>query len=170
MVAPVNPPPGAASGAAIGAPGLRVHLPAPDYTQPLLEPSGEQRERILLLLSALYGRKRAEACWPELLRLMRVYYAHKTAEMLEADRSFDSRERFTEKDCVLITYGDLLHATGKRPLELLGEFAGRFGRGFVNTIHRFLLPYSPISPVIDYEEVDLAPNLGRHRAAVGASA
>jgi sucrose phosphorylase len=92
---------------------------------------------------------------------MRVYYAHKTPAMVEADLTFDPRERLTEKDVVLITYGDLLHAPGKRPLEVLAEFAGRFGRGFVNTIH--LLPFFPYSSdrgfsVIDYDEVD--PRLG----------
>jgi sucrose phosphorylase len=159
--APVNPPAGAPAGSAVAPPELRVHLPAPDYTRPLLEPGAEPRERILQQLAVLYGRKRAEACWPELLRLMRVYHAHKTPEMLEADRSFEPPERFTEKDVVLITYGDLLHAPGRRPLELLAEFAGRFGRGFVNTIH--LLPFFPYSSdrgfaVVDYEEVD--PRLG----------
>lgn len=160
-VAPVNPPPDAPKGAVVGPLELRVHLPAPDYTRPLLEPTAEQRERILRQLTVLYGRKRGEACWPELLRLMRVYYAHKTPAMIEADLTFDPRERLTEKDVVLITYGDLLHAPGKRPLEVLAEFAGRFGRGFVNTIH--LLPFFPYSSdrgfsVIDYDEVD--PRLG----------
>jgi len=145
----------------VGPPDLRVHLPAPDYTRPLLEPTAEHQERILRQLAVLYGRKRAEASWPELLRLMRVYYAHKTPAMIEADRAFDPRERLTEKDVVLITYGDLLHAPGKRPLEVLAEFAGRFGRGFVSTIH--LLPFFPYSSdrgfsVIDYDEVD--PRLG----------
>src|SRR5262245_57162645 len=45
--APVNPPPGAPAGTASAPAELRVHLPAPDYARPLLEPSAEQRERIL---------------------------------------------------------------------------------------------------------------------------
>lgn len=160
-VAPVNPPPGAPQGAVLGPPDLRLHLPAPDYTRPLFEATAAQRERILQQLGVLYGRKRAEATWPELLRLMRVYHAHKTPEMIEADRVFDPRERFSEKDVVLITYGDLLQVPGQRPLETLADFASRFGRGFVNTIH--VLPFFPYSSdrgfsVIDHEEVD--PRLG----------
>lgn len=159
--APVNPPPGAQKGAHLGPPGLRLHLPSPDYSRPLLEPSSEQRARILEQLAVLYGRRRADACWPELLRLMRVYYAHKTGEMIEAERAFDPRARFAEKDVVLITYGDLLSAPAERPLQTLADFAGRFGRGFVNTIH--LLPFFPCSSdrgfsVVDYLEVD--PRLG----------
>jgi sucrose phosphorylase len=160
-VAPVNPPPGAPQGAVLGPPELRLHLPAPDYARPLFEATTELRERTLQQLGVLYGRKRAEACWPELQRLMRVYYAHKTPAMIEADRGFDPRGRWSEKDVVLITYGDLLQAPGQRPLETLADFAGRFGRGFVNTIH--VLPFFPYSSdrgfsVIDHEEVD--PRLG----------
>ena len=159
--APVNPPPGAPQGAALGPPDIRLHLPAPDYTRPLFEATAEQRERILRQLTLLYGAKRAEACWPELLRLMQVYYAHKTPEMVEADRAAAPGEHFSEKDVVLITYGDLLHVPGQRPLETLADFASRFGRGFVNTIH--VLPFFPYSSdrgfsVIDHEEVD--PRLG----------
>lgn len=159
--APVNPPPGAQKGALLGPPSVRLHLPSPDYSRPLLEPSAEQRRRILEQLAVLYGRKRAEACWPELLRLMRVYYAHKTSEMIDTDRAFDPRARLSEKDVILITYGDLLFAADERPLQTLAEFARRFGRGFINTIH--LLPFFPYSSdrgfsVVDYLEVD--PRLG----------
>jgi sucrose phosphorylase len=159
--APVNPPPGAAKGALAGPASLRLHLPSPDYSRPLLEPRDEQRRRILEQLAVLYGRKRADACWPELLRLLRVYYAHKTAAMIEADNRFDARARFNEQDVVLITYGDLLFTPGERPLQTLAAFAGRFGRGFINTVH--LLPFFPYSSdrgfsVVDYLEVD--PRLG----------
>ena len=50
----------------------------------------------------------AKATMPELERLLKVHYAHKTPEMIEAEKNFDPEERFTEKDLILITYGDLL--------------------------------------------------------------
>ena len=139
----------------------RRHLPAPDYTRPLLDPSPAQRERLLELLTALYGRAGAESCFPELLRLMRSYFAHKPAEMIEAERDFDVTTRFDERDVVLITYGDLVASPGKKPLEALGEVVTRLLRGAFNTIH--LLPFYPYSSdrgfaVVDFQEVD--PRLG----------
>jgi glycosidase len=150
-----------ARGTAIAQRELRAHLPGPDYTRPLLEVRPEHRERILEKLSTLYGRKRAEAFYPELERLMRVYYAHKTPEMIAHEASFDPAERFSEKDVVLITYGDLLTSQGKKPLEALADFLGIFMRGAINTVH--ILPFFPFSSdrgfsVIDFEEVD--PRLG----------
>ncbi len=140
---------------------LRRHLPSPDYERPLLELRPEQRERLLAILAELYGREKAEACFPELERSLRVYHAHKTPGMLAADARYDPAERFDERDVVLITYGDLLASPGRRPLAALADFVSRFLRGTINTIH--LLPFYPYSSdrgfaVIDFEEVD--PRLG----------
>jgi sucrose phosphorylase len=157
MTAGETPPPAAA---AVPHTGYR-YLPAPDYSRPLLELSPGQRERLLALLSLLYGREGAEACFPELERLMRSFHAHKTPEMIASERAFDPITRFDESDVVLITYGDLLASPGKRPLEALHEFASTFMRGAINTIH--LLPFFPHSSdrgfaVVDFQEVD--PRLG----------
>jgi sucrose phosphorylase len=140
---------------------LRRHLLEPDYTRPLLELTAAQRRSLLEKLDFLYGRARAQACLPELERVMRVYYAHKTPEMIDDDRSFDPAERFTEKDVVLITYGDLITAPGRSPLQTLADFLGLFMRGSINTVH--ILPFFPYSSdrgfaIIDYEDVD--PRLG----------
>jgi len=140
---------------------LRSHLPEPDYTRPLLEVRPEQRERIVEKIAVLYGRERAEVWWPEFERLMRVYHAHKTPEMLEDDAPFDPAERFSEQDVVLITYGDLLTSGARPPLGALRDFVRVFMRGAINTVH--LLPFFPYSSdrgfsVIDFEEVD--PRLG----------
>jgi len=139
----------------------RLHLPAPDYTRPLLEIAPEQRRRILALLQVLYGKARSEASYGEVERLMKVYWAHKTPEMIEDDRRFDPRDRFSEQDVILITYGDLLVSPGKRPLRALSDFLDTLMRGAVNTVH--VLPFFPYSSdrgfaVTDFEEVD--PRLG----------
>jgi hypothetical protein len=81
----------------------RRHLPAPDYTRPLLDPSPAQRQRVKAILAQLYGEEGAEAQFPELLRLMRSYYAHKPPEMIDAERSLDAGARFDERDVALIT-------------------------------------------------------------------
>jgi sucrose phosphorylase len=138
-----------------------AHLPEPDYTRPLLQVTGEQRERILGHLTTLYGPVRAAACYVEVERLMRVYYAHKTPALVEADRDADPAERFTERDVVLITYGDLVYQQEKAPLRALRDFLLTYMRGAVNTVH--ILPFFPSSSdrgfaIIDYEEVD--PSLG----------
>lgn len=139
----------------------RLHLPAPDYTRPLLEVAPTARRRILALLQVLYGKARSEACYGEVERLMKVYWAHKTPGMIEEDRAFDPRDRFSEQDVILITYGDLLLSPGKRPLRALMGFLDTLMRGAVNTVH--VLPFFPYSSdrgfaVTDFEEVD--PRLG----------
>ena len=145
----------------LGAPELRRHLPGPDYLRPLLEVRADQRRRLLDILELLYGPEGAASCLPELERLMRVYRAHKTPAMIAADLSFVVTARFDERDVALITYGDLLSSPGRRPLAALSDFASRFLRGTISTIH--LLPFFPYSSdrgfaVIDFEEVD--PRLG----------
>ena len=141
---------------------LRTHLPEPDYTRPLLEVSPDQRQIILARLSVLYGRDTAEEWWPEFERMMRVYHAYKTPEMLEDDAPFDPAERFSEQDVVLITYGDLLTSGDRPPLGALRDFVRVFMRGAINTVH--ILPFFPYSSdrgfsVVDFEEVD--PRLGQ---------
>jgi sucrose phosphorylase len=140
---------------------LRPHLPEPDYTRPLLELTAAQRRAILGRLTVLYGREKAAAAFPEIERLMKVYYAHKTPEILADDATFDPRARFDERDVVLITYGDLITAPGRSPLQALGELLDTFMRGSINTVH--LLPFFPYSSdrgfaIVDYEDVD--PRLG----------
>jgi len=139
----------------------RTHLPEPDFSRPLLEVRPDQRGRVLEKLTVLYGPERAAACYAEVERMMKVYHAHKTPEMLAEEPSFDPTERFTEKDLILITYGDLLTSPGKTPLKALSDFLDRFMRGAVNTVH--ILPFFPYSSdrgfsIIDYTEVD--PRLG----------
>jgi glycosidase len=140
---------------------LGAHLPEPDFGRPLLQVAPAQRENIVQHLTTLYGPVRANAVYVEIERLMRVYYAHKTPEMIAADREFDSAQRFTERDVVLSTYGDLLVQQGKRPLEALHDFLSVYMRGAINTVH--ILPFFPSSSdrgfaITDYDEVD--PGLG----------
>lgn len=141
--------------------GRIAHLPEPDYARPLLTLSAAQRERMLGLLSTMYGDEVAAATFPELERLMRVYHAHKPPALVAEDAAFVAAERFTERDVVLITYGDLLTSPGRAPLQVLAGFLRRFMRGSIDTVH--ILPFFPYSSdrgfsIIDYEEVD--PRLG----------
>jgi len=113
-------------------------------------------------LRFLYGEAEAAKFMPELERILRVHYAHKTQEMIDQEKGFDPQNRFTERDMILITYGDLLRAEGRSPLACLDKFMQRSGlRDTFNTLH--ILPFFPYSSdkgfsVTDFQSVD--PNLG----------
>jgi len=68
---------------------------------------------------------------------------------------------FSEKEIILIAYGDSLISAGEKPLATMHRFAGRYLAGAVSTIH--FLPFFPYSSddgfaVQDYFRVD--PGLG----------
>lgn len=67
----------------------------------------------------------------------------------------------TERDSILITYGDQVQTPGERPLQTLGAFCRKNLAGVVNGIH--ILPFYPWTSddgfaVVDYRQVD--PALG----------
>jgi sucrose phosphorylase len=138
-----------------------IHSQKPDYTKLLFEISSDARQKILEKLSFLYGEKTAQAYLPELERVLQVYYAHKTSYGVKYDREYDSRERFSEKDVILITYGDLLKGDEASPLATLAKFCDSYLEGNINTLH--ILPFFPYSSdrgfsIVDFETVD--PHLG----------
>jgi len=131
----------------------------PDYTKPLLTIPPEASEQMLVRLSNIYGESVAKTWMPEMERVLRVHYAHKPQELIDEDREFDPANRFTERDLVLITYGDLLNSKDHSPLATLAhmlESRPRL-RGIVNTLH--ILPFFPYSSdkgfaVIEFKTVD----------------
>ena len=86
----------------------------------------EDRKRILGRLNFLYGEPVANAYIPELERILDVYYAHKSQALIEEERGFDPKERFTQEDVILITYGDLLRGEGPTPLADLAKFCDTY--------------------------------------------
>ncbi len=139
----------------------RFYMLEPDYERSVFEVPSAIRERIVKKLDCLYGAEIAEGAFRELERLMKVHYAHKPPEMIAREKECLPSERFTEKDIILITYGDLIQGDGAHPLEVLADFADRYLKGGINTFH--ILPFFPYSSdrgfaVIDFEEVD--PHLG----------
>jgi sucrose phosphorylase len=137
------------------------YRPEPDYTRPLFRIPGERRRRMRARLEFLYGAAQADAWLPELERIIQVHCAHKPPEMIAKERRYEPAERFSERDLVLITYGDIVHGDGQSPLATLHAFVNTYNRGAVNTIH--LLPFFPYSSdrgfaVVDFNRVD--PKLG----------
>ncbi|MEO0534598.1 MAG: alpha-amylase family glycosyl hydrolase [Cyanobacteria bacterium P01_A01_bin.123] len=139
------------------------YLAAPDYTQPLLQISAGQRQRLLQRLSFLYGEAVAQQHISELERLMKVHCAHKTPEMRLQNGQANPSQRFTEQDLFLITYGDLLVSEQASPLATLAHFLDRTTglKGIFNTLH--ILPFFPYTSdrgfsITDFRTVD--PKLG----------
>jgi sucrose phosphorylase len=138
-----------------------VHHAEPQYERPRFQFNTAQKSRLKFRLKFIYGPDAAKKYLPELERICQVYYAHKPQSLIENEQGFDRAGRFTEKDIILITYGDLIRGHGRSPLESLGQFCDSYLEGTINTLH--LLPFFPYSSdrgfsVTDFETVD--PNLG----------
>lgn len=133
----------------------------PDYTTELLQIPDDVRQRLLSTLAIVYGDEKAERCYPEVERILQVHFAHKPPELVEHERIFQAIDRFTERDVVGITYGDLIYSPNTPPLATLRQIFDEVFAGTFNVVH--LLPFYPYSSdrgfsVIDYKEVD--PHLG----------
>jgi sucrose phosphorylase len=137
------------------------HHLEPDYSRPLLELDKKLEERMRIKLKFLYGEESVDELFDELYRLLKVYYAHKTPAMFKWEKDFDEKNRITEKDAILITYGDLICGKNQKPLVTLEILCKTYLKGVFNTLH--ILPFYPYSSdrgfsVMDFEEVD--PHLG----------
>lgn len=126
-------------------------------------------ERIKKHLAFLYGEAEGARIWEQLrLRLTEFRGCIRTLPQTAAAVS----HRITERDVILITYGDQISESGKAPLRSLGEFLLAYCRDIISGVH--LLPFFPSSSddgfsVIDYRQVDPALGdwgdiawLGRH--------
>ena len=139
------------------------HYEYPDYNREPLKIPTSAREKIFQRLCFLYGESEAKRYLPELERVMQVYYAHKPPERIVAEQSITKRDRFNERDVILITYGDLLRSETSSPLASLVHILEQVP-GFkkaINTLH--ILPFFPYSSdrgfsVTDFRNVD--PKLG----------
>ncbi len=133
-----------------------------DFSRPLFRIKAKFRDSLREKLSKLYGKHKAERILPEFERIIQVYYAYKTEKMIHWEKDFRPEDRFTQKDAVLITYGDLIKDRLEKPLETLEKICEGYFKDAFNTIH--ILPFFPYSSdrgfaVIDFRQVD--PNLGR---------
>ncbi len=137
------------------------HYLQPDYTRPIYNIPADIKEKIESKLRFLYKEDCPDYCLKELERILQVYFAHKTPQMLDWEKDFKPQNRFSEQDVILITYGDLIRKPGEKPLKTIKKLLNKYLNGVFNTIH--ILPFFPYSSdrgfaVMDFEEVD--PNLG----------
>jgi len=117
---------------------------------------------ILDHLTFLYGIQRAPALMERLQAIL--------AEFRQRNSRFPTtgtnkcpvpQERLTERDAILITYGDQVTEPDKHPLQTLAEVLETYVKGTITGVH--LLPFFPYSSddgfsVIDYAAVN--PDLG----------
>ncbi len=133
----------------------------PDYSRPPLIISTADYEGMRGRLTKLYGNEKARLCMNELERILQVHYAHKPVNIAEQEHQDSNELQFSEKDIILITYGDLIQGEESSPLATLSNFCKTYLEGTINTLH--ILPFFPYSSdrgfaVIDFRAVD--PNLG----------
>ena len=124
---------------------LMRHCDEPDFYRKTLEISPDASARIFSRLRNLYGEVKAKKYISELKRVIKVHYAHKPQKMIDSEKKFKRINRFTERDMILITYGDLLRCDGLSPLKALGQFVSEnLGlQEIFSTIH--ILPFFPYS-------------------------
>jgi sucrose phosphorylase len=139
--------------------GMKYRL-EPDFHRPLLKVPEDHAARMQRRLASLYGDE-AGWVWEELDRILKVHQAHATDEIEAAEAAVDPTQRFTERDVILITYGDLILSPDRSPMRTLADCVERYLRGVITSLH--ILPFYPYSSdrgfsVIAFEEVD--PQLG----------
>jgi glycosidase len=117
-----------------------------------------ERVRITILehLAFLYGAEQVGALWPRLETMLSDF--HQRRPGLAAR---DAIAPLSEKDAILITYGDQFREPGIAPLRTLHQVLAETLLRVVSGVH--ILPFFPYSSddgfsVIDYEEVN--PSLG----------
>jgi sucrose phosphorylase len=107
--------------------------------------------RVKDLLIEIYGPHQGAAAWGRIAPLI-----EKAPRQKCRDEGF-----FSEKDVVLITYGDSIRRAGETPLKTLNAFAREYLRGVISAVH--FLPFFPWSSddgfsVKDFMAID--PQLG----------
>ncbi len=110
-----------------------------------------QTKEILERLLALYNETDAKAAKSAIDALIAKY----------KERVVSKPYKMTQKDVILITYGDQVIHPGEEPLRTLGRFLDHYVKDLINTVH--ILPFYPYSSddgfsVIDYK--DVSPRMG----------
>ncbi len=112
------------------------------------------------ILEKVYGRQKGDLAFERINSLLEKFPARK-----RKDENF-----FSQQDVVMITYGDSLIRESEAPLNTLHDFANRYLKDALSTIH--ILPFFPFSSddgfsVIDFFSIN--PELGswEHVKSIG---
>jgi len=102
-------------------------------------------------LEILYSKEDANKAYDLVIELIKKYKPRINSQVYH----------LSEKDTILVTYGDQIQCINEAPLETLKNFLDNQLKGIINSVH--ILPFYPYSSddgfsVINYSEVD--PKLG----------
>lgn len=111
----------------------------------------DQSHALLEKLNIIYGNEKAPAILEQIKQMLDRYALGKPKD----------KRWVSEKDVMLITYGDSIRSEDEAPLQSLRKFLLRNCQGMLSSVH--ILPFYPYSSddgfsVIDYREVN--PELG----------
>ncbi len=121
----------------------------------------DKKKSLLSKLIFLYGEERGRETFHLIEARIASFRRSKPGKLARRDAHFNPRERFTQKDAVLITYPDSIRSPRGKPLATFGTFAETHLGDAFTTVH--LLPFYPSSSdrgfsVINYQRVD--PSFG----------
>lgn len=107
-------------------------------------------------LDFIYGNEKGEAVFGQLAKLVEKY-----RNLRATKAQLASDQRLTQRDVILITYGDQIQTAGQSHLTTLHQWLQTHLKNIINTVH--LLPFYPYTSddgfsVVDYWQVD--PALG----------
>ena len=118
--------------------------------------TAKSRQKMQDDLAFVYGAATASAIWPQFAALLDAFQQQHPA-LTQPYSPPD--QRLSERDVVLITYGDQIQAPGEPPLQTLAATLTELVGAAINTVH--ILPFYPFSSddgfsVIDYKQVNPA--------------
>ena len=94
-------------------------------------------QKIKILLAEIYVEEKGQTAFERLQPIIEKFAGQKRKQ----------EEFFSQADVVLITYGDTLQKQGQAPIATLHEFADKYLKGAVSTIH--FLPFFPSHRMTD---------------------
>ena len=138
---------------------LMRHYSEPNFTKETFKISPQYHEKLLVKLCDLYPESEARKWITELEKILKFHYAYKSERMIEIELKYNLLDRFTEKDMILITYGDMIKSNNQTPLKALDSFLKDLNlKHYFNAIH--ILPFFPYSSdrgfsITDFRVVNL---------------
>lgn len=108
----------------------------------------KNEKQILQYLNLIYPDNSVSIIFSELKNIIELYKVNKQKAL---------KYNLTNKDIMLITYGDQVKENDIKPLKVLNKFCNKYISNVINCIH--ILPFYPYSSddgfsVIDYKKVD----------------
>lgn len=113
-------------------------------------------ERIRQQLGFIYGEETAQSLWPQMEDILDNF-----RRQISQKQGASSSGHLSQRDAILITYGDQIQAPDRPPLQALAEFLETHLQDAISSVH--ILPFFPYSSddgfsVIDYRKVN--PTMG----------